>query len=241
MVFACHEGPFRVVYFSLHNLDSDDFVAQVRVSSPETCAAGKACSDFQWSEPCPGVSVDSDGYILPRAPILVNNALHYMLAHDSFGDVNYVQILKYDLSSNCLSVIDAPNWGANMIGVSILMAMEDGTLGFAHLKKSTLFLWSARMGSDGVAAWTRPRVIDLKSLLPIGNPGEGIRLLGSMEGSDVVFVSTDLGIYKLHLKSLRHEKISNEDDLVSLIPYMGFYNPRGKYPCRLIFCYSEQH
>jgi hypothetical protein len=91
-------------------------------------------------------------------------------------------------------------------------------------------MWSAAdVGPDGVAAWTPRGVIHLDNILPIGNPEQGIRLLGSVEGSDVVFVSTDLGIYKLHLKSLRHKKILDAQFLLSLSPYTSFCNLRGNY------------
>ncbi|CAM0878135.1 unnamed protein product [Alopecurus aequalis] len=223
---ACHDGPFRVVHFSLHKVAGDEFVAEA-----STCDFSKHCLsllDFhrtEWSDPCPGVSIDGDGYIEPRPPVLVDGALHFLLAHDGYGPVPYVQILKYNLSSNCLSLIEAPNAGADMAVVSVLMATEDGNLGFAHLEKFTLFIWSRHMGSDRVAAWTRHRVIDLKNLLPIQNPQKDVSLLGSVEGNDIVFVETDLGIYKIDLKTLRQLKISNGEYLVSLIPYTSFYLP----------------
>uniref|UniRef100_A0ACD5VUR4 Uncharacterized protein n=1 Tax=Avena sativa TaxID=4498 RepID=A0ACD5VUR4_AVESA len=227
---ACHEGPFRVVFFSRHKVDDDDLVVQVRVSSPETWDCSKRSSDFhraEWSQPCPGVSIRTNGFIYPRPPVLVNDALHLMLVREGPAPdgVCYTQILTYDLRSNCLSLIDAPK---HKIYASILVAMEDGSLGFAHLKELTLFIWSRHMGSDNFAAWTQRGVIDLKNLLSIENPRTYIRLLGSVEGSDIIFVSTDLGIYKINLKSLRQKKISNEEDVVSLIPYVSFYNPREK-------------
>ncbi|KAM0891846.1 hypothetical protein ACQ4PT_026136 [Festuca glaucescens] len=120
---ACHEGPFQVVFFSLHDDGGDDFVARVCVSL-ETRDCSKPCSDFHRTElsgPCPGVSVRGDVYIIPRPPVLVNNALHFQLDQEG----GYEEILKYDLSSNCLSLIYAPKAGANKAGVSILMAMED--------------------------------------------------------------------------------------------------------------------
>ncbi|CAM0878145.1 unnamed protein product [Alopecurus aequalis] len=220
---ACHEGPFRVVHLSLHRVARVDFVARACVSSPCSVSHGA----LEWNDPCPGISVGGHGYIAQRPPVLVNNALHFLLGHDGFDRVHYAEILKYDLSSNSLALIDAPEAGVDMPTASVLMAIEDGNLGLAHLKKLTLFIWSRRMGSHGVAAWTQRRVINLQDHLPIQNPEERVRLLGSVEGSDVVFVSTDLGIYKVDLKSLQHKKISNGEYLVSLIPYMS-YAPREK-------------
>ncbi|CAM0878138.1 unnamed protein product [Alopecurus aequalis] len=222
---TCHDGPFRVVHFSLHGIAGDDFVGgskQAYVSSMDPHHV------VEWSDPCPGVSVGGDGHIEPRPAVLLNGALHFLLAHDSFYGVHYTEILKYDLSSNSLSLIDAPKAGLDMPTVSVLMAMQDSNLGFAHLKKLTLFIWSRHIGSDGVAAWTRRRVIKLKNHLPIQNPREDVRLLGSVEGTDIIFVTTNLGIYKINLKSMQHKKISNGESVVSLIPYMSFNHPREK-------------
>lgn len=117
----------------------------------------------------------------------------------------------------------------HMVSLCILMAMEDGSLGFAYQQESTLFVWSTQMGSDGVAAWTRRRVIDLKNLLPIQRCREVICLICSVEGSDIIFVSTYLGIYKIDLKSVQQKKISSDGEYMDLlIPYMSFYNPREK-------------
>ncbi|CAM0878134.1 unnamed protein product [Alopecurus aequalis] len=217
---ACHEGPFRVVYFYQHRVAGDDFVAQACVSSTDFHRVA------EWSDPCPEISVGGHGFVGPRPPLLLNDALHLLLGHASFGGVHYAEILKYNLTSNSLSLIDAPKAGVDMAKNTVLMALEDGNLGFAHLKRFALYIWSRHMGSDGVAAWTQRRVINLRNLLPIQNPTQDItRLLGSVEGSDVIFVTTDLGIYKIDLKSLQQKKISDIQNLVSLIPYLNFYLP----------------
>uniref|UniRef100_M8C7X9 F-box domain-containing protein n=1 Tax=Aegilops tauschii TaxID=37682 RepID=M8C7X9_AEGTA len=76
----------------------------------------------------------------------------------------------------------------------------DGSLGFAHVDRLTLLcLWSRQMGSDGVASWTERAIIDLKNLLPIQNPKIRLRVIGSVEGRDIIFVATDLGIYSMNL------------------------------------------
>ena len=80
------------------------------------------------------------------------------------------------------------------------------------------------MGSDGVASWTQPRIIDLKNLLPIQNPSGRIKLIGSLEGSDIIFVTTDLGIYEINIKSQQWKKLWKNENIFALIPYMSFYN-----------------
>ena len=93
---------------------------------------------------------------------------------------------------------------------------------------STLYLWSSQMmgSSDRVSSWDiKPRVVNLENLLPAQHPMEdGLTLIGSVEGSDIVFVTTNLGVYEVNLKSLQWKK---EECFLCLIPYMSFYNPQG--------------
>ncbi|XP_044400407.1 uncharacterized protein [Triticum aestivum] len=111
------------------------------------------------------------------------------------------------MSTNSLSLIDMPlAWSVNA-NASILVVMEDDSLGFAHVDGLILNLWSRHMGSDGVASWTQRAVMDIKDILPIRNPNKRLRLIGSVEGTDIIFVTTDLGIYKINLKSLQWNKV----------------------------------
>ena len=136
---------------------------------------------------------------------MLKDALYFMLAYDyenyneNYEDIVRVHILKYDLRSNCLSLIDAPS-AARVIGNSVLMAMEDGCLGFAHIKRLQLCILSSQIGSHGVATWTRSRVINLKNIPPIKDSKKYITLLGSVEGTDIIFVYMEAGIYKINLK-----------------------------------------
>ncbi|KAM0832342.1 hypothetical protein ACQ4PT_064964 [Festuca glaucescens] len=145
------------------------------------------------------------------------------------GDV-VLAILKCDLASNCLSLIDVPplETGADGDSETILMATEDGSLGFARLDMLNLYLWSRQMGFDGVLSWTQHRVINLKELLPIQNPKLRLTLVGSVEGSDTIFVTTDLGIYGISLKSRSVKKLWKREIFHYLMPYMSFYTPREK-------------
>uniref|UniRef100_M8BRT7 F-box domain-containing protein n=1 Tax=Aegilops tauschii TaxID=37682 RepID=M8BRT7_AEGTA len=142
--------------------------------------------------------------------------------------VAYAGILKYNLSSNCLSLLDGPLVEDVFVGATILTAMEDDSLGLAHMDRLTLYLWSRQMGSDGVASWTQRTVINLKNLLPVRNPERIPRLIGSVEGCDTLFVTIDLGIYEINLKSLRWKTIWKTESLRALFPYMSFYNPKER-------------
>ena len=127
----------------------------------------------------------------------------YDYHEDHEGDNNNIAILNYDLGSSCLSLIDGPPVGTCMEGQMVLMAMEDASLGFAHVDGITLNLWSRHMGSNGVMTWTQRRVINLKTLLLIQNPNEKLRLIGSVEYKNIIFVSMDLNIYEINLKTLQ--------------------------------------
>ncbi|KAE8796919.1 hypothetical protein D1007_28047 [Hordeum vulgare] len=168
---ACHAGPFQVVFLGLDMTDDDNCVAQACVSLPVTGDWSKSCTDFEWSDMCSSLQLAPDAFIDSMPSILVKNALHFMLTHD---DDDSVEILKYDLSSNCLSLIDTPLSGAIISGSTILMAMGDGSLGFAHVDKLSLHLWSRQRGSDGIASWTMHRVIELADLLPIQKPNKDL-------------------------------------------------------------------
>ncbi|CAM0878083.1 unnamed protein product [Alopecurus aequalis] len=150
------------------------------------------------------------------------DALFFMLMCDDDGSVG---ILKYDLPSKCLSVIDAPLAKTHILDITILMGMGDGSLGFAHLDGLTLNIWSRQTRSDVVGLWTECRIIDLKEFLPIQNPENRLRLLGSVV---IILVSTDLGVYEISLKSLEWKKIRKRANFRALVPYMTFYDPREK-------------
>jgi hypothetical protein len=140
-------------------------------------------------------------------------------------DGNYITILKYDLGSNCLSMIDPPSQETHRADDAILISMEDGSLGLAHLDGLTLNIWSRQMGPDTVSTWTRQKVVNLKELFPNQNIKKTLQLTGSVEGSDIIFVTMDLGIYEINLKSLQWKKTWKKEEWRSLFPYMSFYNP----------------
>ncbi|SPT15980.1 unnamed protein product [Triticum aestivum] len=176
---SCYWGdPFLVVFVYLF-----DTVAYASVFEDTTRRRIETCS---------GLDLPFHARIEPMPPVLAGDALHFMLAYED--DDHPVGVLKYNVVSNRLSLIDAPcSWSITADDSILLMATEDGSLGFAHVDGLTLYLWSRQMGSDGVAAWTRARVIHLKELLPIQNPEKRvIRLVGSEEGSDVIFVPRTL-------------------------------------------------
>ena len=65
------------------------------------------------------------------------------------------------------------------------------------------------------------------NLIPIQNPTKRLRLIGSVEGRDIIFVNTELGVYEIDLKTLDWKVRLKGDFFSALIPYMSFYNPSG--------------
>ena len=142
--------------------------------------------------------------------------------------LDHIAILKYDMCSNCMSLLDGPLLaGVGPNKLPIIMTLEDASLGFAYLDCLTLYLLSRLIRSDGVAAWTLHRVVDLKEILPVQNPKKGLRLIGFKEGGDIIFMTTDLGIYEINLKKLECKKLWKKTNIRAFIPYMSFYNLRG--------------
>lgn len=59
-------------------------------------------------------------------------------------------------------------------------------------------------------------------------PVKRLILVGSVEGGDIIFVTTELGIYKINLKSLEWKKIWKKEDFRTVVPYMSFYYPKER-------------
>ncbi|TVU41812.1 hypothetical protein EJB05_15364, partial [Eragrostis curvula] len=85
--------------------------------------------------------------------------------------------------------------------------VDDGRLGFMGVEDRSLHLWAwQEAGAGGSAGWRRCRVIELATLLSVPHPSFPPRVVGSVEGTDVVFISTDVGIFTLKIKSGRVAK-----------------------------------
>ncbi|XBI86440.1 hypothetical protein VPH35_094403 [Triticum aestivum] len=227
---ACHAGPFQVAYIGVDTIEEDgECFASACVSLPMSADWSKPCSESRldkWGARCSALRVG--GYTPSwdeMAPVFVEGALYVNLVY--YQEDDHIAILKYDLVSNCLSLIDAPLAGPFNLNAALLMAMGDNSLGFAHVDKVTLHLWSRQGDPEGIGSWTQRTVIDLNNHLPIQNPNKRLRLIGSLEGSDIIFVTMGLDIYELNLKTLRWKKLQKSEKLCGLIPYMSFYNPQG--------------
>ncbi|CAD6226982.1 unnamed protein product [Miscanthus lutarioriparius] len=142
------------------------------------------------------------------------------------------QILKYDLRRHCLSAIDSPGFYSKDTDVE-LMTTEDGLLGLAGARRSTLHLWSRTANNAG---WEQSRVIDLRTMMissPAGAGNDdnssiinGANVIGFAEGvKNAIFVGTNAGTFVIDLKSERARKICDTWIDNPVVPFMTFYSP----------------
>uniref|UniRef100_A0A0A9FX86 Uncharacterized protein n=1 Tax=Arundo donax TaxID=35708 RepID=A0A0A9FX86_ARUDO len=111
-------------------------------------------------------------------------------------------------------------------GIALILT-EDGGLRFVGLNDGSLDLWSLeRMGADGVVGWTH--LMELDTQLSIDDSSCSTYLIGSTKGpdSDVVFVSTNVGIFMIELESQKVRKVCERGcGRYPIFPYMGFFTP----------------
>ncbi|CAN6202928.1 unnamed protein product [Urochloa humidicola] len=231
----CHGGPFGVVFVST---DESDEIIKASVYSSVTGA---------WSVP---VSLDNGAefyakhrqdaiedelyyipYVQPRRVAIVGDDIYFTLRRDN-------AIIRYDRGLSCLSMINPPSPNVSNCRIS-LMVTEDSSLGFACIEGSSLFLWSRKVNSEGAAEWVQIKVLELEATIPVDNldylvpetlmPIDhlefGRSVVGFAEGVDVIFISTDVGLFTIEIKSGQVRKVDKPGVYYSVLPYMSFYTP----------------
>ncbi|TVU00358.1 hypothetical protein EJB05_54218, partial [Eragrostis curvula] len=197
---ACCGGPFLVVF-----VGSDDDEAQ-------TWASVYSSETGMWSALA---TLGLDYYVEMRPSNLSGDALYFVLERGK-------GILKFDLGERTLSVINSPQVYEQR---SIVMTAEDGELGFAGMEGKNLHLWSWEDGDADIAGWMLRRVIELDGLIPIRNESVSPDVIGFVEGTHTIFISTDAGVFTLDLKSRKVKKVGKEGSYVAVLPYTSFYAP----------------
>ncbi|CAM0146806.1 unnamed protein product [Urochloa decumbens] len=203
-------------------LDYTKMIWEGRVGILDHCHSGCATKAYvystqtgAWSAPA-SIQLAPGDIIRQMRSQLVSEALYFFRARG---------ILRYDLVGHRLSAIDLPAWyDIHMM----LMEAEDGGLGFAGLKGSSLHLWCREERPDGFDRWALSRVIELATLTtsePFYHPLRHPLLMGYAEGTSIIFVSTGIGNYMFDLKSMQIKNISEGRTLEDVLPYMSFYIP----------------
>ncbi|KAK3126265.1 hypothetical protein QOZ80_7AG0554060 [Eleusine coracana subsp. coracana] len=204
----CHGGPFLVV-----GVGFVEGLIQVFAYSSEAHA---------WTQ---SASVDSQGvkYLDAQNGILIEDEIYFSLG---WGD----GILKYEADKNGLSVLDPPevyDRGASLV------QMEDGSLGLAGSKGSSIYLWSWMEPREGAAGWVLCRVIDFEKLLPSAKLFDTAQVIGFAEGLGLMFVGTFAGVFTIELKSGKLKRIGEPGVFYPIVPFMSFYTPDGKHALEL--------
>ncbi|TVU40791.1 hypothetical protein EJB05_14269, partial [Eragrostis curvula] len=204
----CHGGPFHVLF--LCTVGRPRLTMHVCVYSSTARAWGRPVSASTGSGALIGLYYHCGALI---------------------GDVYYCnlgvgdRIAKYQLGSHSLSMIDPPHIYDHP---SLLMPNEDGSLGLAGIKNSTLHLWSMTVNPEGVAGWIQCRVIELDKLMPTFDKGHWYRLSldGFAEGVGVIYITTYDEVFTLELKSGCVRNLSEPGVCYHpIFPFMSFYTP----------------
>ena len=220
---TCHEGPFHVVFVGG---DMEEGIITAYLYSSDTGEWSTLTSELDLADDSFGGLDFTDGsyYLRVMRSLLVGETLHFLMCGQQGA-----RVFKYDMGRHCLSVINPPAAAAVHGRANILMASEDDRLGIAHLDKLMFYLWSMEVGPDGVAAWMQHRAIDLRPIVPIGYPTIQVLLIGSMEGANIIFTTTTIGVYAIDLKSLQSRKLCERQNVQSLFPFTSFYYPPGTF------------
>ncbi|XP_047079041.1 uncharacterized protein LOC124689574 [Lolium rigidum] len=138
--------------------------------------------------------------------VLAGDSLYWVLVGNSY------RILEFDLVKQSLDVIQVP---ADMCGDANhvrIMRAEGGGLGVLLVSSSyyTLQLWKRNTDCDGVTSWGLGKTIALDKLLSLKSEEKvplGLRVLGYGEDNNVLFAWTVIGVFMIHLKSMKFEKL----------------------------------
>ncbi|CAM0905236.1 unnamed protein product [Alopecurus aequalis] len=209
---SCQGGPFRIaIVFA----DERGHVTQACLYSSETGV---------WSQFTPLRHPDAcdDYHNLPS--LLVGDALYFSVTQgrNPIGLRLLGTIIECQLGTLTLSALKKPANNGR------LMTTEDGRLGFAAMDGTSLTLWSRETDPETAVGWSQLRVIDLNILLPdcalfTNSWFQPAFVSGFAEGTQVIFVSSQVHLYMLDLKSGRVKKMPGYS--LKVFPYTSFYIP----------------
>ncbi|TVU40793.1 hypothetical protein EJB05_14271, partial [Eragrostis curvula] len=130
----------------------------------------------------------------------------------------------FDTSRGSLLIYNLP---ALEICNSLLMQKEDGSLGLAGMRGSSLYLWSrTTVNLDGIAGWMQWRVIELeKWLLPFDTYFYRVVVRAFAVGAGFFFVTCGGDAFMFDLKSGRVRYVTREpgEYYGTIFPFVSFY------------------
>ncbi|CAM0947610.1 unnamed protein product [Alopecurus aequalis] len=183
--------------------DDDEEIQQKRVVacvySSETGVWGNLVS----------TPVPSEHHVVSMDPaVLVGDSLYWLLMGTS------PNILEFDLERQSLAVIRMPvnisedeaNHGRRWDFT--VTRTDGGGLGLLLVSRLTAQLWKRKTDRDGIASWVLGRTFELDKLLSLNSEDKGlVYILGFAEENNVVFLWTMIGVFMIHLESLKFKNL----------------------------------
>jgi len=198
----CRREPFTVVFVAIQ---------------PAGMAAYLYTSEADaWSEPTS--APHSDLLFWREHGAHVGNSLYFVFK----AITGHKIILEYDLGTREMTVIHPPPISNPLI---VLMTAEGGGLGCLTINRSRLHLWLWEADPNEDMGWAQSRVIDHKTLVPVGALVRSFGAVDFADGGGMVYLDTDNGFYVADLKSMHFRKAEGVNGMDEIIPYISFYTP----------------
>ncbi|TVU41298.1 hypothetical protein EJB05_14803, partial [Eragrostis curvula] len=145
----------------------------------------------------------------------VGNDLYFMV-------MDPLTILKYNLVTRELTAINPPPPREHSL--ILLTTLECGGLGCIMVKRFRLHLWSREVGpDDGEMGWVQTRVIDIRTLVPIGHSLTSLRVSNDR---GAIYIETDCGVFAMvHIELGKAKLVQGVPGADTVVPYKGFYTP----------------
>ncbi|CAL5033786.1 unnamed protein product [Urochloa decumbens] len=211
-----HAGRSPLEAFKVVLLRTDDVPVD---ADPQAFASLYESSTGVWSDL---ISVPISAPLLMLHPsVLVGNSFCWLL-----NGCGKHGILVFDLSKHTLAQIDTPK-DAHITTESRfqILRMENGELGLAILSGVSMQLWERKASSNGGGIWMLQKTIELDKLLSLRSPTHRLWTVihGYDEDNNVIFVSVDLEVYMIQLKSPQFKHLFRATFMTTYHPYTGFY------------------
>lgn len=116
-----------------------------------------------------------------------------------------------------------------MLQSTILIKGDDGGLGVAAMRRSSIYMWSWQVDNNGgVGGWVMCRVMELgDTQLPKGDYLPDLMCMA--EGTDTVFIGVEhVGVFTLDLNSRLVTKVGEKETYYQrpILPYISFNTPK---------------
>ena len=112
-----------------------------------------------------------------------------------------------------------------------MMRAEGCGLGCFVMSDYTAWLWKRKTDCDGVASWGLVRTIELDKLLSLDSEKKGdLFVRGVAEENNAVFLWTWIGLFMIHLESLKFKKIVETNVISYYHPFESVYTAGNNMP-----------